>query len=249
MSKPTVPVPVGSVFGRLTTIDEPFVVPTKNGLERKVRVQCSCGSKPIDVMVRKVRDGTTKGCGCLRRENPGRTISITDKEVAVGDKFGYWEVVGQPFLKRRGPGQSAYIPCRCACGKASDVLRYSLQAGRSSGCIGCSTRQGRTRVTSTGAWLGGPWRKDTNGYLFVTIPRPEGHSRPLYQHVLVMEQKEGRALRLGENVHHKNGVRQDNRPENLELWVTSQPSGQRPEDLVVWAREILERYGPEVLAA
>ena len=34
-----------------------------------------------------------------------------------------------------------------------------------------------------------------------------------------------------------------NHPDNLELWVTSQPSGQRPEDLVQWAVDIIERYG------
>ena len=42
-----------------------------------------------------------------------------------------------------------------------------------------------------------------------------------------MEQILGRYLLHEENVHHINGVRDDNRPENLELWNTSQPSGQR----------------------
>lgn len=63
------------------------------------------------------------------------------------------------------------------------------------------------------------------------------------QHREVMKEILGRDLLPGENVHHKNGVRHDNRPENLELWVTHQPSGQRPDDLVTWAKEILSRYG------
>lgn len=56
----------------------------------------------------------------------------------------------------------------------------------------------------------------------------------------------GRPLREFENVHHINGVRTDNRLENLELWVSHQPKGQRPEDLVKWAKEIVEMYGDEV---
>lgn len=58
----------------------------------------------------------------------------------------------------------------------------------------------------------------------------------------VMERHLGRPLWPDETVHHKYGDRGDNRIENLELWSSWQPAGQRVEDKLVWAREILARY-------
>lgn len=67
-----------------------------------------------------------------------------------------------------------------------------------------------------------------------------------FEHRMVMEEHLGRKLLGEENVHHKNGVRDDNRLENLELWSRSQPYGQRVVDKVAHARYILELYADDI---
>jgi hypothetical protein len=70
-----------------------------------------------------------------------------------------------------------------------------------------------------------------------------GVRKKYLQHREVMETKLGRKLVKGENVHHINGQRADNRIENLELWSTHQPAGQRVSDKIIFAKEIIARYG------
>ena len=53
-------------------------------------------------------------------------------------------------------------------------------------------------------------------------------------------------MRKGETVHHKNGDRLDNSPDNLELWDRSQPAGQRVEDKLKWCIEFIEARGYKV---
>ena len=94
----------------------------------------------------------------------------------------------------------------------------------------------------------------SHGYWMVVVTPerrhlvPPGRTRE-FEHRLVMAGMLGRPLTADETVHHRNGDRLDNRPDNLELWSTAQPKGQRVSDKLAWAYGFLHRYDPEASAA
>lgn len=90
----------------------------------------------------------------------------------------------------------------------------------------------------------GTLSRESNGYQRVVV-----NGERVLEHRHVMQIHLGRELAADENVHHKNGVRHDNRIENLELWTTHQPPGQRVTDRVASCVAFLMRYAPHYLAA
>lgn len=129
----------------------------------------------------------------------------------------------------RCPSCRSHNLCACGARKQKD----------STTCAACRTEKG----ASNSNWRGGRTRH-RRGYMMVLSP---GHPRAdkaryVFEHILVMEESLGRYLQSGENVHHLNGIRDENRPENLELWTRPQPTGIRATDALAWAHEIIRRH-------
>lgn len=139
-----------------------------------------------------------------------------------------------PFRERREGRTCQILDCdKPPVGKLHCSLHYQRIAK------GISLSQ-PIRITRPGEWA--TWRVNKSGYVYRT-KNLYGNRETQFQHRYVMEQHLGRSLAKHETVHHKNGQRDDNRIENLELWSKSQPYGQRVEDKLAWAREYLEEYG------
>lgn len=110
----------------------------------------------------------------------------------------------------------------------------------------CTKHYGRLRQHGTAEYIPtikkkGEGTTNRGGYRLIVV-----NKKTYMEHRWVMEQYLNRPLLKSETVHHKNGIRTDNRIENLELWTTNHKSGQRVKDLVEWAKELLNRYSEEL---
>lgn len=138
--------------------------------------------------------------------------------------------------KHRQPRRTVFRTCE---------VEGCEQVTRSSGVTMCKLHYERVRRTGEPGsaeplmQAKGNGHVDMKGYRRIILPG----GRRVLEHVYVMEQHLGRALEPGENIHHRNGLRDDNRIENLELWVSMQPRGQRVEDVVTF---VVDHYPGEL---
>lgn len=174
-------------------------------------------------------------CSVIGCDKPYLAQGLCDKHYAVRRAHG--DPLYQRKLKRDQP---------CA-------VRGCKQTAKGRGYCGKHYQRlmihGDPLVTLTGEV--GRGGLDAKGYIVrgaVGHPNADKNGK-IKEHRLVMAEMLGRPLFPDETVHHKNGVRTDNRPENLELWTGNHQPGQRVEDLVLWAKEILGRYEPDALNA
>lgn len=164
----------------------------------------------------------------------------------VGKRFG--RLVALEPIRRNN---RIYWSCQCDCGVVRVVEGRSMRKGLSKSC-GClnselvSQRMLSQKGDKHPSWKGGI-KRHWKGYTLTWAgDHPDAKQGYIFTHRLVMERHIGRRLRQDETVHHLNGIRDDNRIENLELWSKSQPYGQRIEDKIAWAVDFLQQHGYKV---
>lgn len=163
------------------------------------------------------------------------------KPIKAGITYGQLTIIEEVNYQKGKPRQ---VLCKCDCGNTKIVRWTNLRNGHTKSCGCLATKLKKERRGENHPRFNGGRYKTGKGYILIRKPdHPNSRvNGEIFEHVYIMSEYLGRPLLKHENVHHKNGFKDDNRIENLELWSTFQPTGQRVEDKIKWAKEILEIY-------
>jgi hypothetical protein len=143
------------------------------------------------------------------------------KKNLIGFRSGRLLVTGFSHMDKNGHG-SLWL-CKCDCGNTHITRGTHIVQQKTLSC-GCYRKDmfDLWRKDKCGkknmAYKGG--RVSVGGYIKILIPFAEQKSRCdryILEHRKVMEEKIGRKLKANEIVHHINGIKNDNRIDNLEI--------------------------------
>lgn len=195
---------------------------TRNKRSSPLRVCPDCGHKDrVNAhTVGNIKKGTSKGrCRPCANKAIGKAhkgkIKLSPAEVLKDGSIIHWDT----------RTQSKKVDVTCGNCKITRTCDFQVRYSKSGMCISCVNK---IRILDKHpGWKGGKY-KDKDGYIVVYIKifteaektllapmvRQSGY---LLEHRAVMALSMERALGKNEVVHHRNGIKNDNRPENLML--------------------------------
>lgn len=223
----------GLVSGKLVVLEEidESIAYSSNPF---VKCQCECGNIHL-CRLENIKKKDSKSCGCtkkqqMKRFSGGNNNNYVDK---TGKTFGDWTVIER--VTNAPTGKGVYWRCRCKCG--NELITRKINESYSSKCKKCYENQRSPQ----------PSYLNFYGYRML-LDRSHPRARKsgyVLEHIVVMERMLGRFLLPKETVHHINGIRSDNRPENLELWDSGHPYGQRnPQKMQFYMEELRKKCCP-----
>lgn len=130
----------GQIFGRWKVLEKCLVTSKDNRVQYLCECSCEAHTRRL-VVARSLKNGTSKSCGCLRRErsseaNKGNSYGKANRQDLSGKHFGHLTVIERLNTKKSGSWE---WKCMCDCGEEVISNTRDLNAGRKTRCNTCSS--------------------------------------------------------------------------------------------------------------